>query len=86
MLIDLCIVEYNTNAAGKDICYAPWNVVKVGDAVETPFGRGTVTEIRDVSDTNEVFNLLRKVYSIDPIITRLVPVVVEELKNDLPEE
>ena len=82
MFIDLVVVEYLRNS-GTEICYAPSDELKEGDAVVTQFGEGKVVDIINTWSEDKVFKFFKRNTKIRPVLYK--PIKYEEENNDLSE-
>ena len=82
MFIDLVVVEYLRNA-GTEICYAPSNELKEGDAVVTQFGEGKVVDMISAWHEDKVYSFFKRNTKIRPVLYK--PIKYEEENNDLSE-
>lgn len=82
MFIDLVAVEY-LRASGTEICYAPSDELKEGDAVVTQFGEGKVIDIINAWSEDKVYSFFKRNTNIRPVLYK--PIKYEEENNDLSE-
>lgn len=82
MFIDLVVVEYLRNV-GTEICYAPSDELKEGDAVVTQFGEGKVVDTINAWSEDKVFKFFKRNTKIRPVLYK--PIKYEEEDNDLSE-
>lgn len=80
----LVLVSYD-NGAGKELCYAPQNKVFWDEIVETEFGRGTVVDCLAIDSNDPVLALVKKAYTIRPVLAIINPIDYKEKENALPE-
>ena len=80
--LDLVAVDY-LNRTGIEICYAPSDELKEGDAVVTQFGEGKVVDIINAWSEDKVFKFFKCNTKIWPVLYK--PIKYEEENDDLSE-
>lgn len=82
VFIDLVAVDY-LNRTGIEICYAPSDELKEGDAVVTQFGEGKVVDVISAWGEDKVFKFFKRNTKIRPVLYK--PIKYEEENDDLSE-
>lgn len=79
---DLVAVQYDEFYSNETAIYkAPEYALKVGDVVETDFGRGTVVEVRNVWAGDPLFKFIYKYRKLHKVNSVLQKLKYEEEKN-----
>lgn len=71
-MIDLILVQYDDET--KDVCYAPYLRLKVGDRVKTHWGFGNVVRVLSTYKDNEVLSIFSASEPLHPVEAVLVTV------------
>jgi hypothetical protein len=71
-MIDLILVQYEDNQ--KEVCYAPYLRLKVGDRVKTHWGFGNVLQILSTYKDNEILGIFSASEPLHPVEAVLVTV------------
>lgn len=76
---DLVLVRYNNEkiAIDQEVCIAPAFKLRVGDRVETEWGKGKVMMIVYCNEDNDVFQIFNEERNLRRVLTIIQPVEYE---------